>query len=273
MTMGIGTDALFAGSIPQQYEQLLVPMLFEPYARDMAERVVARSPLRVLELAAGTGVLTRELASRLSADATIVASDLNVPMLELAAARGTARPVEWRQVDAMQLPFDDAMFDAVVCQFGVMFFPDKVTAFGEARRVLAPGGALLFNTWDRIEENAFTHVVETALAGFFTVDPPRFMSRIPHGYHDIAAIRRDLAGAGFASAPAIETLAFPSRGASARMTAVAICQATPLRNEIEALGATRLDEATDVATRAIAREFGSGPVEGTIQAHVVSVER
>ena len=146
----------------------------------------------MLEIAAGTGVVTRKLASVLPAGVSIVATDLNQPMLDLAAEIGTKRPVKWRQADAMQLPFEDGAFDAVVCQFGVMFFPDKPKAFSEARRVLRSGGVLIFNVWDRIEENEFADTVTTALASIFPDDPPRFMARMPHGYHDVATIARDL---------------------------------------------------------------------------------
>src|SRR6266404_4632332 len=134
------TDKFFAGSIPKLYESYLVPLIFEPYAADIAGRLASRSPGRVLEIAAGTGVVTRALVSTLPDRTAIVATDLNQTMLDQAAVTGTRRPVEWRQADAMQLPFTDGAFDAVVCQFGVMFFPDKPKAFAEARRVLKPGG-------------------------------------------------------------------------------------------------------------------------------------
>src|SRR5271169_5492662 len=181
---GPDTDKGFSGSIPKLYEAYLVPLIFEPYAADMASRVAARSPTRVLEIAAGTGVVTRQMASALPASAAIVATDLNQPMLDLASTVTIERPVEWRQADALQLPFEDGTFDAVVCQFGVMFFPDKRKAFSEARRVLRPGGAFIFNVWDRIEENEFAHTVTTALESVFPGDPPRFMARTPHGYND-----------------------------------------------------------------------------------------
>lgn len=265
-------DALFAGSIPELYERLLVPMLFEPYATDLADRVAARSPRRVLELAAGTGVVTRALAERLPAGASIVATDLNQPMLDMAASRGTARPVQWRQADALQLPFDASAFDLVVCQFGVMFFPDKAKAFSEARRVLAPGGRLICNVWDRIEENNFPQVVTQALETMFPDDPPRFMARVPHGYHDTERIRRDLVTGGFAKPPEITTIPAISRAASAQRVADAFCRGTPLSGEIEARGAS-LQQATDIATSALLQRFGAGTLEGRIQAHIVAVDR
>jgi SAM-dependent methyltransferase len=267
------SDRAFDGSIPSLYERYMVPLIFEPYAQDLAARVAARQARRVLEIAAGTGVLTRQLAIRLPDTASIVATDLNAPMLEMAASLGTQRPVQWRQADAMQLPFADASFDCVACQFGAMFFPDKAKAFSEVRRVLSPGGAFVFNVWDRIEDNAFTDVVTQALATVFPDDPPRFMPRVAHGYFDVAAIRNDLGHGGFATPPRIDTIAMRSRAASARIPALALCQGTPLRSEIEARDAARLDEATEVATLALAKRFGTGPVEGKIQAHVIVVQR
>lgn len=266
------SDKAFDGSIPKLYETYLVPLMFEPYAEDLARRLVGRAPARVLEVAAGTGVVTRRLASVLSERVEIVATDLNPPMLELAASIGTRRPVEWRQADAQQLPFPDASFDAVVCQFAAMFFPDKAGAFAEARRVLRPGGVYLFNVWDRIEENEFADTVTAALAALFPDDPPRFLARTPHGYHDRATIERDLAGGGFAEPAAIDRVSGRARAESPRVPAVAYCQGTPLRNEIEARGAPGLGEATDAAAEAIARRFGPGPVAGKIQALVVTVE-
>jgi ubiquinone/menaquinone biosynthesis C-methylase UbiE len=266
------TDKLFSGSIPQLYEQHLVPLIFQPYAADMAGRVAQCQPSAVLEIAAGTGVVTRELAKRLAPDVQITATDLNEPMLAEAAAAGTARTVEWRQADAMQLPFGDGMFDIVVCQFGAMFFPEKPAAFSEVRRVLRPGGTFLFNVWDRIEENEFADVVTTSLQTLFPEDPPRFMRRTPHGYFDTGAIRSDLAGAGFRRTADIATLAARSRADSPRVPAIAYCQGTPLQNEIIARGPSRLGEATDIVAEAIARRFGRGAVDAKIQAHVIVVE-
>ena len=266
------SDKVFAGSIPKLYDTHLVPLIFEPYATDLANRLRSRSLARVLEIAAGTGVVTRALASALPESVAIVATDLNQAMLDQAASVGTKRAVKWQQADAMQLPFGDATFDAVVCQFGVMFFPDKARAFAEARRVLRRGGVLLFNVWDRIEENELADTVTNALAGLFSTDPPRFMARTPHGYHDRRTIDRDLASGGFVAAPKIDTVAARSRAASPRIPAIAYCQGTPLRNEIESRDASKLGEATDVAAEAIAKRFGHGAVDGKIQAHIVSIE-
>ena len=267
------SDKVFAGSIPKLYETYLVPLIFEPYAADIVHRLSARPLARVLEIAAGTGVVTRAMATVLPESASIVATDLNQAMIDQAAAVGTKRPVEWRQADAMQLPFPDATFDAVVCQFGAMFFPEKPKAFAEARRVLRPGGLFIFNVWDRIEENEFADVVVTALESVFPQDPPRFLARTPHGYHDRQTLARDLANGGFTASPQIDTVAARSKAESPRVPAIAYCQGTPMRSEIEARDASRLSEATDVAEEAIARRFGRGPVDGKIQAHVVAVEK
>lgn len=264
--------AAFTSAIAELYDRLLAPMIFEPYALDLAGRVAALDAARVLELAAGTGVGTRALTRALPARVDLVATDLNPAMLERAAAVGTPRPVRWQQADAAHLPFDDAGFDAVACQFGVMFFPDKVKAFSEARRVLRRGGALVFSVWDRLEENEFTDTVVAALARLFPGDPPRFMARTPHGYFDQGAISRDLTGAGFLAAPRFETVAARSRAASAQITAIALCQGTPLRNEIEARAGAGagLAEATSACAAALASRFGQGPIDGKIQAILVT---
>ncbi|HEY3521722.1 MAG TPA: class I SAM-dependent methyltransferase [Rhodanobacteraceae bacterium] len=246
-------------------------MIFEPYAADLKARLGSMNTPRILEVAAGTGVVTRALATL--ADAEIIATDLNQAMLDQAAATGTARPVQWRQADALALPFGDGEFDAVVCQFGAMFFPDKPRAYSEARRVLKPGGVFLFNAWDRISENEFADVITAALATMFPEDPPRFLVRTPHVYHDRATIMRDLAAGGFTRSPDIVTVPARSRAGSASVPALAYCQGTPLRNEIEIRGGSRLEEATAVAAAAIAQKFGAHAVDGKIQAHVVTVEK
>jgi SAM-dependent methyltransferase len=266
------TDKVFAGSIPKLYESHLVPLIFAPYAHDLAERLARRSPARVLEVAAGTGVVTRAMVSALPDDVSIVATDLNQPMLDQAKAVGTPRPVDWRQADAMDLPFEDGTFDAVVCQFGVMFFPDKAKAYGEARRVLRPGGLYIFNVWDRIEENEFAQTVTAALGSLFPDDPPRFLARTPHGYCERDRIEQDLASGGFVAPPTFTTVTARSRAESPRVPAIAYCQGTPLRNEIEARGSSRLGEATDVAAEAIARHFGRDAVDGKLQALLIAVE-
>jgi ubiquinone/menaquinone biosynthesis C-methylase UbiE len=260
-------DTVFSGSIPSLYDSYLGPLIFQPYADDLANRLSALNPERVLETAAGTGIVTRALERSLSPNASIVATDLNQPMLDHAAGRISSNRVSWQKVDAQALPFRDRSFDAVVCQFGVMFFPDKAKAYREARRVLKPGGHFIFNVWDRIEHNEFADLVTAAVADMFTNDPPRFLARTPHGYHDQQAVIAELRGAGFADVTA-ETLTRRSVAPTCRDPAIGFCQGTPLRSEIEARDANRLMEATDAAADRIAATFGSGPVDGMMQAHV-----
>jgi ubiquinone/menaquinone biosynthesis C-methylase UbiE len=262
-------DRIFAGSVPEHYDRYMVPLIFAPYAADLAQRAAALSPNNVLETAAGTGVVTRALAPKLSVSASYIATDLNQPMLDYAALQQSPDTrITWRQADALALPFEDASFDLVCCQFGAMFFPDRSAAYREARRVLRPGGHFLFNVWDRIEENEFANEVTNALAKMFPADPPRFLARTPHGYCNRAVIRRELEAAGF-SRVVIETRAEESRAPSPRIPAVAYCQGTPLRNEIEARDAEKLDAATDCAASAIAETHGRGEVAAKIQAHVI----
>jgi ubiquinone/menaquinone biosynthesis C-methylase UbiE len=269
----VATDKVFAGSIPEIYDRLLVPLIFEPYARDLAERLAKTDPANLLETAAGTGVLTRAIAARLSEGARIVATDLNQPMLNHAAERQAGdRRIEWREADALQLPFQNQSFDVVACQFGVMFFPDKVQAYREALRVLTRAGRFFFSVWDRISENEFAEVVTEALANVFPEDPPRFMARTPHGYHDAGRIRDELKTAGFTGI-SIDTLDHRSRAPSARDVAIAYCQGTPLRNEIEVRAAAGLEDATKQAAEALARRFGPGPIDGRIRALVIAATK
>jgi ubiquinone/menaquinone biosynthesis C-methylase UbiE len=262
-------DRLFAGSVPGLYDEYLVPLIFEPYAADITKRLSTLPLSRILEVACGTGVVTRAMLSGLPRSVQIVATDFNQAMLDYAAGRDEKRDVQWQKADAMALPFPDESFDAVICQFGVMFFPDKAKAFSEARRVLKRGGTFVFNTWDRIEENEFADTVTRSLEKIFPENPPRFLARTPHGYYDIASIRRDLEKAGFENRITIETIAFESRADSPRIPAIAYVEGTPLRNEIEALDARLIDEATKVATSAVAERYGTGGVTGKIQAHVI----
>ncbi len=263
------TDKVFAGSVPENYDRYMVPLIFEPYAADLARRAASLSPNAVLETAAGTGVVTRALAPKLSPGARYSVTDLNQPMVDYAASQQPPDTrITWRKADALALPFEDATFDLVCCQFGAMFFPDRAAGYREARRVLKPGGHFLFNVWDRIEENVFADDVTNALAKIFPNDPPRFLARTPHGYHDKALIRSDLEKAGF-SRIAIETKAEQSRASSPRIPALAYCRGTVLRNEIETRDAGKLQAATDYAESVLAEKHGRGEVAAKIQAHVI----
>ena len=263
------TDRVFGGSIPALYERYLGPLIFKPYAAVIGERVATATPGHVLETAAGTGILTRSLIRLLPLTVAIVATDLNQQMLDFAAVQAGPGRVVWRRADALSLPFPDRSFDVVVCQFGAMFFPDKIAGYREAARVLRPPGLIVLGVWDRIEENEFADVVTKAVAALFPDDPPSFLARTPHGYHDTATIQGELTAAGFGQID-VETIALRSRAASPRDPAVGYCQGTPLRNEIEARDPSRLEEATDAASATIEARFGPGPVDGKIQAHVIT---
>jgi ubiquinone/menaquinone biosynthesis C-methylase UbiE len=266
-------DKDFVGSIPEIYDTYLVPLIFESYARDLADRVAELGPLSVLETAAGSGVVTRALASTLSSDAHYTVTDLNQPMLDHAASKQEPDTrISWRQADALDLPFDDASFDVVVCQFGVMFYPDRITGYAEAYRVLKPGGALIFNVWDRIETNEFADVVTAAAATVFPDDPPRFLPRTPHGYHEESLIREELNDAELTDVK-YESLEATSFAPSPRHPAVAYCKGTPLRNEIEERDADLLDRVTDCAADAISVRFGAGPVAAKIRGHIITAIR
>jgi ubiquinone/menaquinone biosynthesis C-methylase UbiE len=264
------TDTSFAGSIPDFYDDYLVPLLFEPYASDLARRAASTGPARVLETAAGTGVVARALAPLLGERAHYVVSDLNQPMLDRAASRqGPHGRIVWRQADALKLPFEDSSFDTVLCQFGAMFFPDRIAGYREARRVLKRGGWFLFNVWDSIEDNEFAWVVTEAVGALFPSDPPRFLARTPHGYHDVARIEADVRAAGFSGIELV-TVQKRSEAANPGLPAIAYCQGTPLRGEIEARDPARLEEATARAAKGIGEAFGNGAVSGKTQAHVIA---
>ncbi len=271
------SDAIFAGSVPKRYEQYMVPMLFAPFAADIADRVARRTPSSVLETAAGTGAVTRQLAGVLPAATRLVATDLNEGMLARARLVEMARPVEWLTADAQQLPFDDETFDVVVCQFGVMFFPDRVHAFAEARRVLAPGGAFIFSAWDNITHNDFAAAVTAAIAALIPDDSPRFLERTPHGYFDTEQIRADLVAAGFVDDVTIVTETRRSIALDASSAARSFVEGSPLRGEIEARKPGSLAEATAAVAAELAARFGGGhddgPIEGSMQAHVVTASK
>ncbi|MBX3161792.1 MAG: methyltransferase domain-containing protein [Deltaproteobacteria bacterium] len=264
-------EARFGDSVAAQYERGMVPLFFQPFAEELAARIVARRPARVLELAAGTGAVTRVLAERLPPSTEIVASDLAEAMIARAVACGTARPVAWTVADAQAIPFDDASFDVVACQFGVMFFPDRARAYAEARRVLRPGGAFVFSTWDSVAHNELAAIVHAAMAELFPADPPTFIARIPHGYFNPVAIRGDLAAGGFRTEPTLATVAMRSRAARAEHVASALCAGTPLRAEIASRRGPSLEEAVAVVTARIAGAFGHGSIDAAMQAVVVEV--
>ncbi|HEX2134810.1 MAG TPA: methyltransferase domain-containing protein [Microvirga sp.] len=261
------SDKVFAGPVPRLYERHLGPILFQPFADAVAERV-GENDRMILETAAGTGIVTRAVAAA-APQSAIVATDLNQAMLDVAAERTSAGGVQWQQADAQALPFAAGSFDLVVCGFGVMFMPDKQAALGEARRVLRPGGRFIFTVWDRIEANPLMHIAEETVARLFPQDPPRFLSRTPCGYHDRTRIERDLREASFTSV-AIEDLRRDSEVASASQPAIGLCQGSPLRGEIEARDPDGLASATGAVAAALEERFGRGPFRASLQALLVA---
>jgi SAM-dependent methyltransferase len=267
------SDLLFAGALPELYDRHLVPLIFDAYAADLVARLRNPDIGSILEVAAGTGAVTRAMTIGLPASVSITATDLSQSMIDYARSVGTSRPVVWQTADVMDLPFGDASFDAVVCQFGVMFFPDRPAAFAEVARVLRPGGVFLFNVWDAIEHNEFAAVVTAAVGSMFPDDPPLFLERTPYAYFDESTIQADVAAGGFVSPASLAVVETRSRARSAEVPAIAFCQGTPLRNEIEARFPSRLAEATEVAAAAIEERFGKTDVDGKIRALIISATK
>lgn len=262
------TDIVFAGSIPAIYDRYMVPLIFEPYARLVAKRAAQYGPLRILETAAGTGIVTQALNAAIP-DAEIVATDLNPPMLDQAARRITSPNVRFEMADAQALPYPDASFDLVVCQFGVMFFPDKVRANAEARRVLRENGRYMLVIWNSIETNLATRVAGRAVAELFPGEELRFYERVPFRYHDVGQIEHDLLAAGFTDIE-LETIELRSRAASARDAAIALVQGTPMRGDIEAIDPGQLGAATDAAETALRQFEGPNGFDAPMSAHLVT---
>lgn len=265
------TDTVFAGSIPAVYDRYMVPLIFAPYAEEVARRAQTFLPGHVLETAAGTGIVTEALHHALP-DAEIIATDLNEPMLGVAARRVRSDKVSFEVADAQQLRFADGSFDLVVCQFGVMFFPDKVLGHSEARRVLRESGKYLMVVWDKVERNLATLTAGRAVAELFPGEAARFYERVPFRYHERETIEQDLRAAGFERIE-IETVEMRSRAASARDAAIALVQGTPMRADIEAIAPESLDRATDAAEQALRQFEGPGGFDAPMAAHVVTTTR
>ena len=259
------SDANFSGSMAEIYDRHLGPFLFAPYARDLATRIAALQPIRVLEIAAGTGILTEALAALLG-EAEIVATDLNPGMIAVGKRRVARGNLTWMQADAMALPFADASFDLAVCQFGVMFFPDMEASFREVVRVLRPGGRYAFNVWRGIEHNDAARLMTETVEAAFPEDPPRFIRRMPHGHDVPELIVERLRAAGFAQADVVE-VRDRSRAASWADVIPGFTHGTPLRAEIESRDASRLDAISQAATDAGTAAFGN-PVDLAVSANV-----
>ena len=264
-------DVRFSGSVPANYERYMVPLLFRPYAAELAARAKALQPRRILETAAGTGVVTAALAEALP-EAEIVATDLNQAMLDVAATRVSLPNVTFRQADALDLPFRDGEFDLVVCQFGVMFYPDKVQGGSEARRVLRDGGSYLVAIWDRIERNALSDIANQSLRKIFPDNPPKFMERGPFSYHDRSAIERDLTQAGFGSVQ-IDTVEATSRSPSADDGARGLVYGSPMGVELEDYGDGALDRVFEEVRNSARQYEGPDGFEAPMSAHIVTAIR
>ncbi|MFF8479287.1 class I SAM-dependent methyltransferase [Streptomyces sp. NPDC015414] len=248
--------------MPAAYEKYLVPVVFRPFAEDLTARAAALHPRRILELAAGTGVLTSNLlAAAPSADVT--ATDLKEAMVAFGSAR--APGAEWWQADAQRLPFRDGCFDLVVCQFGVMFFPDRVATFTEVRRVLAAGDRFLFNTWGPLRTHAFEDALQAGLERAFPVDPPRFFPTVPHGYAEPAVVVADLTAAGF-TVEEQQELTLQGRTASTADLATGYLTGTPLRAAVEERGDAPAVRATVIEE--MTARLGRGPVTAPMTAYV-----
>jgi len=261
----------FVGDVPSNYDRLMVPLIFRPYAEELARRARALQPRDVLETAAGTGVVTEALRKALP-QARIVATDLNQPMLDVAAARTASDDVRFLVADALDLPFEDGSFDLVVCQFGAMFFPDRERGHAEARGVLRDGGHYLLAIWDDIELNPVSNASQQALIELFPADPPLFLREGPFSYADTAAIERDLRAAGF-SEITIETVEKRSRSASAHEAAKALCYGTPMGVEVEDREPGTLERAFSVVERKLRAMEGPNGVDAPMSAHIVTATK
>ena len=267
-----GDAASFIGNIPEHYDTGLGPVIFVDYAVDIARRTAACGPARVLETAAGSGIVTRQLRDVLPSGVHLTATDLNAPMLEV--ARTKFRPgeaVDFRPADAASLPFSDGAFDAVVCQFGVMFFPQKETAFREAHRVLSPGGHYLFSVWDSHRHNPFGRIAHETAASFFPADPPQFYN-VPFSYYWIDPIKESLIESGFNNINVAVVKLYKEIPDVARF-ARGLIHGNPLIDQIRTRGGVEPDRVVDALARALRAEFGTDPARMPLQAIVFSVTK
>jgi ubiquinone/menaquinone biosynthesis C-methylase UbiE len=262
----------FVGKIPEHYDRGLGPILFAGYAADIARRLTTCSPLRVLEIAAGTGIITRHLRDLLPASASLLATDLNSPMLEVARMKfRAAEPVEFRQADATALPFPDGGFDAVVCQFGVMFFPEKDRSYREVCRVLAPAGHYLFSVWDSDSYNPFARIAHEVIASFFPADPPQFY-RVPFSYHQIDPIKESLIDAGFTDIT-IAIVRLETEIKDTALFAQGLIYGNPVIDQIRAQGGVDPGCIFNALAQALRQEFGADPGQMPLQAIILSAAK
>ena len=249
----------------EAYQRYLVPTVFGPFAHDLAERAARLGPARALELAAGTGVLTHAVLATLPS-VEIIATDVSASMVKLGERR--APGAVWRTADAMDLPLDGPTFDLVLCQFGVMFFPDKPAAFSEACRVLVDGGSCVVNAWGPLDAHDFEAAVVAACDGLFPHHPPRFLRSVPHYYADVDTLVADVEAGGL-SVVDVEHVVLEGRAGSAADIAAGYCLGTPLRAEIEARGGD-FEAVVDEVAAEIERRLGTTAPTGRMQAHVVT---
>jgi len=262
------TSAQFTGNIHDIYDRNLGPVIFEPYAQDLARRVIVPDGAAVLELAAGTGIVTRRLREQMPSGATLVATDLNQAMLDHAQARLTdLLGIAYKVADAEDLPFENAMFDAVAMQFGLMFVPDKDQAAREARRVLKPGGVFVVSVWDEMEFNPFSRIAHETVTRLFPAAPPQFY-RVPFGFTDPGALSDLLAGNGFADV-VVESVKFEGRAPSAHFFATGLVEGNPIRLMLEERGAP-LAPVVDAITAALVKELGDTPCVTPLRAWVAT---
>jgi len=255
----------FVGAIPANYDEYLGPLIFEVYAKELARRVVVPEGGLVLETAAGTGLATREIRKAIDPSVRIIATDLNSDMLELAKTKfDDSDNVEFQTANAQELPFDDGTFDAIVCQFSVMFFPDKLTALKEAGRVLKPGGHFYFSIWDSLAHNDFIRTTNAEIATLSPGEPPDFFNT-PYGYFEIDTVKELLELAGFGE---IEISVLPRRSTApkARHVALGYILGTPVRLQIESATDETLAEVVDRVERAIGNAYGDAPATAMMQA-------
>jgi ubiquinone/menaquinone biosynthesis C-methylase UbiE len=259
-------NVIFAGAIPENYDRYLGPVIFAPYAEDLAYRLKGREFARVLEVACGTGIVTRRLRDSLPLPTEIVATDLNPDMFGFAKQKfEKGENIRWQQADACALPFADGSFDVVICQFGFMFVPDKGAAMREAYRVLKGNGIFLFNVWDSLDANPFAEIAHTTIASFFDRDPPQFY-QIPFSLHESDHVRELMRNAGFEKIePFVETK--PCRANSAMEFAIGLVRGNPVGAEAEERG---VDPKTliDAVAKQLTKRFGGAPFESTMQAIV-----
>lgn len=252
--------------MPDAYDRWLVPVMFRPYAVELAQRVADLEPACVLEVAAGTGVVTEKLLEALP-HGSVTATDLNPAMVAVGSSR--APGAKWQQADALELPFSDGEFELVLCQFGVMFFADKPAAFRQVRRVLTLGGRFLFTSWDSLQANTFAAALVATLERVLPENPPTFVAAVPHGYSDLAIITADLSEGGM-EVLATETLILEGRAESAAEFARGLCTGSPLRFALEARG--DLGQITEMIAEDMEVRLGPGPVFGQLAAHVIEAE-